>query len=114
MPTRHRRRSRFRFLVLPLVLAGIALYFGWQSTRGDFGQEQRAALAAERAARETELARLVSRREALEDRVGRLRSEALDADLLEERARAQLFLAGANELVIFHAREDAQRTASLR
>lgn len=114
MPTRYRRRSRFRFLVLPLVLAGIALYFGWQSTRGDFSQERREALGADRQAREAELAILIVRREQLEDRVSRLRSAALDADLLDERARAQLFLAGPNELVIFHTSDETQRTAALR
>ena len=114
MPTRHRRHSRFRFLVLPLVLAAVALYFGWQSTRGDFSQERRAALSAEREARQAVLAELEARREQLEDRVARLRSEALDADLLDERARSQLFLAGPNELVIFHGTEETQRTAALR
>ena len=114
MPTRHRRRSRFRFLVLPLMLAGIALYFGWQSTRGDFSKERRETLSAEREAREAELDRLTGVRERLENRVARLRSEALDADLLDERARAQLYLAGPDELVIFHGADETQRTATLR
>lgn len=115
MPTRHRRRSRFRSLILPFVLTGIAAYFGWQSTRGEFSQERREALATERHAREVELASLVARREWLEGRVSRLKSNALDADLLDERARAQLFLASPDELVIFHHPSQAdQRTASLR
>lgn len=105
MPTRVRRRSRFTFLVLPLMFCGVATYFGWQGTRGDFSQEARAILAAERADREAELARLTRQREAMEAKVAGLRSDRLDADLLDERARAQLNLAHANEIVIFHAME---------
>jgi cell division protein FtsB len=115
MPTRHRRRSRFRPLILPVVLTAVALYFGWQSTRGAFSQERREALAAERRGREAELAVLEARRASLERRVARLRSDALDADLLDERARSELFLARPDELVIFHAAPpEDQRTALLR
>ena len=102
MPTRHRRRSRFSFLILPFALTLVAGYFGWQSTRGSFSQEARQALAMEREDREAQLATLVAQREHLEQRVKRLRTDALDADLLDERARANLNLAYSNEVVIFH------------
>lgn len=102
MPTRHRRRSRFAFLLLPLLLSAVALYFGWQSTRGDFSRAARQELIEHRAAREAELALLVEERRRLEARVERLRTSALDADLLDERARAQLNLSHPGELVIFH------------
>ncbi|WP_108660403.1 FtsB family cell division protein [Acuticoccus kandeliae] len=102
MPTRHRRRSRFAFLILPLLFCSIAFYFGWQSTRGDFSQTGREALKAERHARETELVLLVARRKDLEAAVARLRTDALDADLLDERARAKLNMAHPNEIVILH------------
>ena len=49
-----------------------------------------------------ELDDLVASREALLERVERLRTEALDADLLDERARANLNMAFRNEMVIFH------------
>ncbi|MEM0908062.1 MAG: septum formation initiator family protein [Pseudomonadota bacterium] len=102
MPTRFRRRSRFRFLLIPLVLSLIALYFGWQSTRGVFSHAAREALHTERVEREGVLAGLVAEREALEARVKRLRTDALDADLLDERARAKLHMAFPDEIVIVH------------
>lgn len=107
MPTRVRRRSRFTFLLLPLMFCAVAMYFGWQGTRGDYSQEARAELAHERAQRESQLAELVAVREAMEAKVMGLRSDRLDADLLDERARAQLNLAHANEIVIYHAMDPA-------
>ncbi|MBJ3774691.1 FtsB family cell division protein [Acuticoccus mangrovi] len=112
MPTRHRRRSRFAFLLFPLIFGAVSCYFVWQSTRGEFSQEARAELKAERSAREAEFASLVTRRTDLQDRVRRLRTDALDADLLDERARAQLNMAHPNEVVIFHD-ERAGATARL-
>lgn len=102
MPTRHRRRSPVAFLLAVAVSLVLTAYFGWQGTRGDFGAAARAELAAERAAKEAELAALETRRARLEARVERLRTSALDADLLDERARAKLNMAHPNELVIFH------------
>jgi cell division protein FtsB len=117
MPTRLRKKSRFAFFLLPLVFAAVTVYFGWQSTRGNFGEEARAVLAADRAAREAELAGLVAEREVLEIRVTRLRTDALDADLLDERIRDQLNMAQAHELVILHRPApggDARDLASAR
>ncbi|RAI00581.1 hypothetical protein DLJ53_15075 [Acuticoccus sediminis] len=108
MPTRHRRRSRFTFFIFPLVLVAVAVYFGWQSGRGDYGEEARVELRDERANLELELANLVEQREHLQDRVRRLRVDALDADLLDERARAQLNMAHPNEIVILNVAKDAQ------
>jgi cell division protein FtsB len=105
MPTRQRRRSSVAFLLLPLLLSAVAVYFGWQGTRGDYGAAARQELRAERRVLEARLAELVKRRERLEARVERLRTSALDADLLDERARAKLNMVHPNEIVIFHAPE---------
>jgi len=105
MPTRHRRRSRLAFLLLPFCLTLVAAYFGWQSTRGTYSHAAREALRVERMEREAVLQALVKRREGLEEKVRRLRTDALDADLLDERARANLNMAHGNELVIFHRTE---------
>ncbi len=106
MPTRHRRRSRYTFFLLPLLLVAVSVYFGWQSGRGDYGDDARGALRKERAVLEVELTDLVAERERLQDRVRRLRVDALDADLLDERARAQLNMAHPNEIVILNVTRD--------
>lgn len=89
----------------------VAGYFSWQSTRGAYSYESRQVLRAEKADLESELAGLVETREALLDRVQRLRTDALDADLLDERARAELNMAYSNEMVIFHHEERPAVTA---
>lgn len=106
MPTRVRRHSHLTVLLAPLALCAVATYFGWQSTRGAYSQDARADLAAELAEREAALAALVARRERLEAKVVGLRSDQLDADLLDERARAKLNLAHGNEIVIFHRMDE--------
>lgn len=80
----------------------VAAYFGWQSEQGAFGREARALLEKERAEQARTLADLVLERERLEERVKRLRSRELDADLLDERLRAKLNMARPGELVIMH------------
>jgi len=112
MPTRHRRRSRFAFLILPFALTLVAGYFSWQSTRGAFSHEARELLRIERQDLETEFAGLIAEREALEERVRRLRTDALDADLLDERARANLNMAHGNEMVIFHHTDGTSSVAA--
>ena len=109
MPTRHRRNSPLTFFVLPLVLSAVSIYFAWQANRGDYGQSARNALRADRARLEAELAGYVAARERLQDRVRRLRVDALDADLLDERARAQLNMAHPNEIVIVFGDEDGRK-----
>ncbi|MEM8855231.1 MAG: septum formation initiator family protein [Pseudomonadota bacterium] len=112
MPTRLRRRSPFKALILPVILCAVAGYFGWQGTRGDFSHDAREEMRAERAARQAVLADLIAQRQALEARVERLRVGALDADLLDERARAKLNMAHANEIVIFHTPQAERQPVS--
>ncbi len=102
MPTRIRKRSRFAFLMLPALFLAVAGYFAWQSTRGDFSSDSREVLAGERAERAAVLAALEAERAELETRVKRFRADRYDADLLDERARAQLFIARPGEIVVFH------------
>jgi cell division protein FtsB len=89
-----------------VLLLAIAGYFLWQVREGDYGTRSRAELLEELAALEAEHRALVAERKALEARVERLRPSALDADLLDERARAKLDLARRDEIVIFHRDAD--------
>ena len=103
MATRQRKKSVVDLLLVPVVAIAVTAYFVWHAFQGDHG-----ILARERMeARATELsaihARLVEERTALERRVRQLRSESLDADLVEERARANLSFAHPDEIVIFVA-----------
>ena len=102
MPTRHKRRSPLTFLLTVALLLALSGYFAWQSTRGVFGGEARAELRQKRAEKQAELERLSERRARWEARTDRLSTGAMDADILDERARAKLNMAHPNELVIIH------------
>jgi cell division protein FtsB len=109
MPTRYRRKSPIKWLIFPIVLMALSGYFVWQAGEGTYGTRSAAELADELAVLEAEYRALVARREALEARVARLRPSALDADLLDERARAKLDLARTDEIVLFHGAYGAPR-----
>ncbi len=84
----------------PLLFLALAGYFAWNATRGDLGLRDYAA-------REQDLARAeTARAQAAEDvatwqrRVAALRPEHLDADVIDERARAMLNLADPADIVV--------------
>ena len=84
----------------PLLFLALAGYFAWNATRGDLGLRAYAA-------REQDLARAeTARAQAAEDvatwqrRVAALRPEHLDADVVDERARAMLNLADPADIVV--------------
>jgi cell division protein FtsB len=98
--TELRRRNPWRALLLPLVTAASLGYFGYHAFNGAFGiwsmdrlKEQTADLAGQ-------LADLKAQRKALETKVSRLRSESLDADLVDESARAALSIMRSDEVVL--------------
>ncbi|WP_018698035.1 FtsB family cell division protein [Amorphus coralli] len=101
MATRHRRTTFLSRLPAPVLMIAMIVYFGWHGVHGDYGIRARLAF-------ETEIARLVADRDAiverrkdLEARVKLLQSAAIDADMLDERARAKLNLARPEEVVIY-------------
>lgn len=84
----------------PLLFLALAGYFAWNATRGDLGLRAYAA-------REQDLARAEAARAlAAEDvtiwqlRIAALRPEHLDADVIDERARAMLNLAEPADIVV--------------
>lgn len=83
-----------------LVCSALLSYFGYHLVAGGHGIRARAALEKRIANLEGELAGLRAVRQRLERDVGLLRSEALDPDMLDERARAILNFARPNDLVI--------------
>jgi cell division protein FtsB len=93
-------KRRARDAVLPLMFMALCGYFVWHSVHGGRGLIARDLRTAEIAAARAELARAEAERDAMERRVAGLRSERLDRDQLDERARALLNVVGRDELVI--------------
>ena len=93
-------RRRLRHAVVPFLAAGAAVYFGYHVVEGERGliawlqvSQEIERAEAEAALRGAELARL-------QQRVGLLRPEALDADMLDERSRVVLGLAHPDEIIV--------------
>ena len=106
-------RTRIRALVftvsLWLLAAGAIAYFGYHSVNGKRGLRAHRSFEAEIATLNTDLAKLVAERRALELRVGQFEPAAVDRDLLDEEARRSLgWLAPADRIVDLSPRRTAQ------
>lgn len=97
-------RRRVRMVVLPLVLWAVSAlvvgYFVTQAENGNRGLEAKRVLKVKAYGLSQELAAAKAERAVWEHRVALLRSEQIDRDLLEERARVVLGRVHANDIVI--------------
>ncbi len=101
MSTRQRKKSKLKPLLLPAACLLIVSYFAYHAIEGEYGLAAHARLQDRRAALTQELAAVRGERQKLERQVSLMRSQSLDADLVDERARRALNLAHRNEVVIF-------------
>ncbi len=95
-------RRRARAAALPLIAALALGYFGYHAVQGDRGVLTWLQLKQEVAATGAELEAARAARLGLERRVALLKPEGLDRDMLDERARAVLGLARADEVVFLN------------
>ena len=99
MVSRARLKSVLTGLALYAIAAAIVGYFGVNAYTGKYGLNARQELDQEIVALTSELARLKQERADGEHRVSLLRSDRVDPDLLDERARYQLDYANPRDLV---------------
>ncbi|GGB45072.1 cell division protein [Roseibium aquae] len=99
-PTRQRKKSTLRRLVVPAAALAALSYFGFHALNGELGLVGRARIEHEVRALEVEHDRLVKQREALVAQVTLLRPESLNPDMLDEQARRNLNVVQSDELVI--------------
>ncbi len=95
-------RRRAKALVSPVLLLGIAGYFGWSATQGDHGLQAYARQHDQLRLAQAELTHVNADVETWERRVGGLRNARLDPDTLDERARAMLNLADPADIVVMY------------
>jgi cell division protein FtsB len=97
----HRRR---RAIVTALVLYAFAAlyigYFGVNAFTGRHGLRAQQDLEQQLASMQKELSDLKSEHALWERRVGLLRSDGIDPDMLDERARALIGLTDARDLIL--------------
>jgi cell division protein FtsB len=99
MVSRSRLKSVLTGLALYAMAAAIIGYFGVNAYTGKYGLNARQELDQEIIALTSELARLKRERTQGEQRVSLLRSDRVDPDLLDERARYQLDYANPHDLI---------------
>jgi len=101
---------RVTAFIFPLLACGAAGYFAYHLQTGDHGLEARADLERRKQVLDGELEGLKAVRTRLERDVALLRSDSLDPDMLDERARAILNLAHEDDLVMMKRREPVPGT----
>src|ERR1700748_3202114 len=99
MVSRARLKSFLTGLALYTMAVAIVGYFGINAYTGKYGLNAREELDQEIIALTSELARLKQERLEGEKRVSLMRSDRVDPDMLDERARYQLDYANPRDLV---------------
>ena len=100
MVTRQRRRSTLSRLWMPLITAAFLGYFGYHAFSGYHGILSRDRLEAEAATLSGELESLKQEHAQYERRVEMLRSDNLDADVIDIAARRALNRIRPDEVVL--------------
>ena len=95
-------KRRAKAAVPSLVLLGVAGYFGWSATQGDRGLQAYAHQQDQLRLAQAELTRVNADVETWERKVAALRTNRLDPDLLDERARATLSIADPADVVVLY------------
>jgi cell division protein FtsB len=106
MPLGREIKRRLKAAVTPLIFLGLVGYFGYNATQGNRGlvaYAQRQELLAQAQA---DQAKALAERDAWEHRVAGLRARHIDADALDERARAMLNLADPSDIIVPYGTSD--------
>jgi cell division protein FtsB len=100
MVIRRGLRSILVTLALYLVSSAVVGYFLFHAQHGARGLETLGGLREKFSEMETEIAALTTERQDWEKRLTLMRDEAVDRDVLEERARAILGRVHRNDVVV--------------
>jgi len=100
MVSRRRLRSVLTALCLYILAALIIGYFGIHAFTGNRGLQAKHDLDQQTGELTAEIDRLKAERAQWERRVSLLRSESLDPDMLDERARVLLNYADPHDLIL--------------
>jgi cell division protein FtsB len=93
-------RQRARHVFLPVLGVSALVYFTYHAVQGDRGLIAYVHLTAEIERANEYLTQVGAARQALETDVALLQPDALDRDMLDERARAVLGLAHGDEVLV--------------
>lgn len=100
MPTRLRKPSPLKQLALTAVLAAIQIYLGFSALGGQFGIESNKQMLGEIKVLKAREAQLQAQSDALSHRKSLFNPQALDPDILTERARAMLSMVHPEDIIV--------------
>jgi cell division protein FtsB len=95
-------RRRAVKAIWPGLSVGAIIYFGYHAVHGERGLVRAAQLAQELERAKVAAQEVAAERERWTARVQLLRSDSLDPDLLDERARFVLGLTAPDEVVLYN------------
>jgi len=104
MVTRPRLRSFFTGLGLYVLAAALISYFGINAYKGDHGLRAREQMDKQIAGLTRDLAQASAERDMLQRRIKQLKSDSVDPDMLDERARELLDFADPRDVILMQAR----------
>lgn len=99
----HEIRRRALPAIIPVLCTGAIGYFGYHAMEGERGLNAYTRLNQAIAESKAILADTTAERRRMEQKVALLRTEGLDADMLDELARGSLGLMRPDEVVIYNA-----------
>lgn len=102
MRTQFRKQRYWIRWIVPALSVACFSYFGFHSWHGAYGLNSAEALEVRRVLLTEQLATLEDRRQDLERKVMLLSDGAVEADMLDERARLLLNVAREDEVVYFN------------
>ena len=100
MTAGRRFRSALKAVLPPTLFLTLVAYFLWNATQGDRGLQAYALEQKRLEAVQAELNRTLQEQAAWERRVAGLRTQHLDPDTLDERARSMLNMADPADIVV--------------
>jgi cell division protein FtsB len=99
-------KRKAKAAIAPVIFLSLVGYFGWNATHGDRGlmaYAQRQVLLKQA---QDDLAQAQAEHDMWERKVAGLRSNHIDPDSLDERARAMLNLADPTDIVVSYVQKD--------
>ena len=100
MSVGHEIRRRLKAAVPPVIFLLLVAYFVWNATQGDRGLRAYAGRLQDLKVAQADLARAQAELGGWQRRVNSLRTDQLDPDALDERARAMLNLSDPSDIVV--------------
>lgn len=95
-------KRRMRAVAAPLFFLAVIGYFGYNVTSGKHGLMAQTAREKLLAQAQHDLAQAKAARAEWENRVSGLQADHIDADMLDEQARAMLNLSNPNDIIFMY------------